>query len=143
MERIEGLITTRIVLFAMFEGVLVLVASLLCLSLPVYWYFIPSSLVACPWSGELRTQKLKSHLVRAQSLNVFPLKLGVGQYIAIHARLTARDFFLAYFYPSGPFTCLSFRNLSRFFMCWLWLTHGSCVGLQNKIGHPARGRFSC
>ena len=143
MERIEGLITTRIVLFAVFEGVLVLVASLLCLSLPVYWYFIPSSLVACPWSGELRTQKLKSHLVRAQSLNVFPLKPGVGQYIAIHARLTARDFFLAYFYPSGPFTCLSFRNLSRFFMCWLWLTHGSCVGLQNKIGHPARGRFPC
>ena len=143
MERIEGLITTRIVLFAVFEGVLVLVASLLCLSLPVYWYFIPSSLVACPWSGELRTQKLKSHLVRAQSLNVFPLKPGGGQYIAIHARLTARDFFLAYFYPSGPFTCLSFRNLSRFFMCWLWLTHGSCVGLQNKIGHPVRGRFPC
>ena len=28
-----------------------------------------------PRSGELRTQKLKSHLVRTQSLNVFPLKL--------------------------------------------------------------------
>ena len=50
-------------------------------------------------SGELRTQKLKSHLVRIQSLNVLPLKPGVGQYIAIHATLTARDFFLAYFYP--------------------------------------------
>ena len=53
-----------------------------------------------PRSGELRTQKLKSHLVRTQSLNVLPLKPGVGQYIAIHATLTARDFFLAYFYPS-------------------------------------------
>ena len=31
-----------------------------------------------------------------------PLKPGVGQYIAIRAMLTARDFFLAYFYPSGP-----------------------------------------
>ena len=31
-------------------------------------------------SGELRTQKLKSHLVRTQSLNVLPLKPGVGQY---------------------------------------------------------------
>ena len=68
-----------------------------------------------PRSGELRTQKLKSHLVRTQSLNVLPLKPGVGQYIAIHAKLTARDFFLAYFYTSGPFTCIFFQNLSRFF----------------------------
>ena len=45
-----------------------------------------------PRSGELRTQKLKSHLVRTQSLNVLPLKPGGGQYIAIHATLTARDF---------------------------------------------------
>ena len=50
-----------------------------------------------PLSGELRTQKLKSHLVRTQNLNVLPLKPGVGQYIAIHATLTAMDFFLAYF----------------------------------------------
>ena len=48
-----------------------------------------------PRSGELRTQKLKCHLVRTQSLNVFPFKHGVGQYIAIHATFTARDFFLA------------------------------------------------
>ena len=93
-------------------------------------------------SGELRTQKLKSHLVRTHSLNVLPLKLGVGQYIAIHATLTARDFFLAYFYPSSPFTCI-FPNLSQFFLCWLWLTHGSCVDPQNKIGHTAGCRFTC
>ena len=55
-----------------------------------------------PRSGELRTQKLKSHLVRTQSLNVLRLKPGVGQYIAIHATLTARDFFLPYFHvPAG------------------------------------------
>ena len=30
-----------------------------------------------------------------------------------------------------------------FSLCWLWLTHGSCVGLQNKIGHPAGCRFPC
>ena len=59
-------------------------------------------------SGELRTQKLKSHLVRAQSLDVLPLKPGVGQYIDMHATLTARDFYLVYFYPSGPFTCMFF-----------------------------------
>ena len=53
-------------------------------------------------------QKLQSHLVRTQGLNVLLLKLGLGQYIATHATLTARDFFLAYFYPSGPFTCILF-----------------------------------
>ena len=36
-----------------------------------------------------------------------------------------------------------FQNLSRFLLCWLWLTHGSCVGPQNKISHPAWGRFPC
>ena len=81
-----------------------------------------------PRSGELRTQKLKSHLVRTQSLNVLPLKPGVDQYIAIHATLTARDFFLAY---SPAF----FQNLSWFLLCWRGLTHGSCVGPQNKLGH--------
>ena len=59
-----------------------------------------------PRSGELRTQKLKSHLERTQSLNVLLLKPEVGQYIAMHSTLTARDFFLAYFYPFGPFTCI-------------------------------------
>ena len=87
--------------------------------------------------------EIKSHLMRTQSLNILPLKPGVGQYIAIHATLTARDFFLAYFYTSGPFNCFFFQNLSRFLLCWLWLTHGSCVGPQNKLGHPAGCRFPC
>ena len=69
-----------------------------------------------PSSGELRTQKLKSCLVTTQSLNVIPLKPGVGQCIAIHATLTARDFFLVYFYPSGPFTCI-FAETSPDFSC--------------------------
>ena len=34
-----------------------------------------------------------------------------------------------------------FWNLSQLFLCWLWLTRGSCVGPQNEIGHPAKGRF--
>ena len=53
-----------------------------------------SQFLHVPLSGELRTQKSKSHLVRTQSLNVLPLKPGVGQYIVMHATLTARDFFL-------------------------------------------------
>ena len=66
-------------------------------------------------SGELRTQKLKSPLMRTQSLKVLSLKPGVGQYIAKHATLTARDVFLANFYPSGPFTSIFFQNLCRVF----------------------------
>ena len=50
-----------------------------------------------PRSGELRAQKLKSHLVKTQGLNVLPLKPGIGQYIAIRAVLTARNFFLLIF----------------------------------------------
>ena len=75
-----------------------------------------------PCSGELRTQKLKSHLLRTQSLKVLPVKPGVGQHVAIHATLTARDFFLANFYPSGPFTCFIYfiffnKTSPEFFLC--------------------------
>ena len=55
--------------------------------------------------------EIKSHLVRTQSLNVLPLKPGVGRYIAIHTTLTASDFFLAYYYPPGPFTCIFPKSL--------------------------------
>ena len=96
-----------------------------------------------PRSRELRTQKLKSHLLRTQSSHVLPLKPGVGQYITIHATLTARDFFRAYFYPFGPVTCICFQNLSRFFLALAVANTGSCVGPQNKIDHPAGCRFPC
>ena len=70
----------------------------------------------CPRSGELRTQKLKSHLVRTQSLNVLPFKPGVGQYIAEHGTLTARDFFLScLFLHFRSIRLHFFQNLSRFF----------------------------
>ena len=94
-----------------------------------------------PRSGKLRTQKLKSHLVRTQSLNVLPLKPGVGQYIAIHATLTARDFFLAYFYPSGPFTCIFSKPLPISPVLAVANTWFLCP--QNKIGHLAGCRFPC
>ena len=58
------------------------------------------------WGAADAEIKVPSDLVRTQSLNVLPFKPGVGQYIAIHATLTARDFFVANFYPSGPFSCI-------------------------------------
>ena len=88
---------------------------------PAWWGTMSCSVrpafVMGPRSGELRMQKLKYHLVRTQSLNVLPLKSGVGQYIAIHATLTARNVFLAYFFPSGPFTCIFSRTSPKSFLC--------------------------
>ena len=96
-----------------------------------------------PRSGELQTQKLKSYLVRTQSLNVLPLNPGVGQYIAMHGILTARDSFLTYFFPSGPFTCIFSKTSPDFFPVLAVANTGSCIGLQNTIGHPAGCRFPC
>ena len=93
-----------------------------------------------PRSGELRTQKLKSHSLRTQSLKVLPLKPGVGKCIATYATLTARDFFLPNFYPSGPFTGIFFfspQNLYQDFPVLAVANTSSCVDPQNKIGHPA------
>ena len=44
-----------------------------------------------------------------------------------------QGFLSCLFLPFSPFTCKSFQILSRFLLCWLWLTNGSCVGPQNKI----------
>ena len=68
-----------------------------------------------PRSGELRTQKLKSHLVRTQSSNVLPFKPGVGQYIAIHATLTAKGVLPCLFLPFQSIHLHFFQNLSQFF----------------------------
>ena len=48
------------------------------LCIPVYAHNLHIVMLD-PRSWELRTQKLKSHLVRPQSLNVLPLKPGGGQ----------------------------------------------------------------
>ena len=74
-------------------------------------------------SGVLRTQKLKTHLLRTHSSKFIPLKPGLGQIIAIHASPTANDLspelistFLVHslsFYP---------KFSPKFFLGWMWLT---------------------
>ena len=66
-------------------------------------------------SGELRTRKLKSHLVRTQSLNVLPLKPGLGQYTVYMLRLLPGISSL--FLPFQSIHLHFFQNLSRFFSC--------------------------
>ena len=60
--------------------------------------------------------EIKVPSVENTELKRSPLKPGVGQYIAVHATLTAREFFLAYFYPSGPFICIFSKPSPDFFV---------------------------
>ena len=101
--------------FVFLIGLLQLQSS--CLDVVGFYVKDPASLYTVMLLGrELQMQKLKSHLLRTQSLNILHLKPGVGQHLAVHATLTARDFFLAYFYPSSPFTCI-FSKTSPDFSC--------------------------
>ena len=87
-------------------------------------------------SGELRTKKLKSHLLWTRNLKFLPLKPGVGQYIAIHPTPTARDSSLLI--STHPVHLPAFfQNLSRVFPVLAVANTGFCVGPQNKIGPPA------
>ena len=104
---------------------------------------LDSNISTRPRSEEPRTQNLKSHLMKTQSLKILPLKPGVGQCIAMHATLTAKDFFLANFYHSGPFTCISPSTSPKFFPVLAAANTGCCVGAQNKLGHLAGCRFPC
>ena len=77
--------------------------------------FCGVSLIHPQW--ELLTQKLKSHQVRTRSLNVLPLKPRVRQHIDIHATLTAKDIFLAYFYLPVHSPAFFSKTSPDFFSC--------------------------
>ena len=91
-------------------------------------------LLKIPGSGEPRTQKLKFPLMRKRSLKFLPLKLGVGQYIVTHATLTARDFFRANLFPSGPFTWIFSKTSPEFFFCVLAVA-SQLVGALSPVNH--------
>ena len=86
---------------------------------PNYHQFLVIVLNPTVGSCKCRNQ---SHWVRTQSLNILPLKPGVGQYIAMLATLTARDFFLANSYPLRSIHRHFFQTCPKFFLCQLWLT---------------------
>ena len=75
----------------------------------------PACVLSPAWGAA--DAEVKSGLLRTQSLKVLHVKPGVGFYLAIHAMLTARDFFLAHFYPSGPFIGIFYKTSSEFFLC--------------------------
>ena len=70
--------------------------------------------------------------------NVFPVKLGVGQNIAMHVLPSTRNIFLA---PVSTFLVHSpsfiFSKSSPYFLTILVLANAVYLGLLNKIGHHA------
>ena len=85
--------------------------------------------------------------MRTQSLKVLPLKPGVGQCIAIMLRLLPGISSLLIStlpYHSPTFFPKPLPNIFVFVFDVLAVANvGSCVGPQNKIGHPAGCRFPC
>ena len=84
-------------------------------------FLTPSSASRHTLQGVLRTQKLKTYLLRTQSSKVLPVKPGAGRYIAMLATPTANDFFWLISTPRSIHLHL-FQNSPAFFLCWLWLT---------------------
>ena len=82
-------------------------------------------------------QKLKIHLLRTQSSKVFPLKHGVGQNTAKHVLPTTKDFFSILVSTLPAHSPAFFKNISPLFPVLAVANIGSCVGSQDKIGHPA------
>ena len=87
-------------------------------------------------SGVLQAQKLKTHLLRTYSSKVLPLKPGVGQTIVMHASPTVKDFFLKLISALLVHSPAFLQTFSEFFLVLAVANTDSCLGPQNKIGHP-------
>ena len=89
-------------------------------------------------SGELRTQKLISPLLRrTQSPKVLPLKHTVGQNKATHALPAAKDIFLELIFIFWCIHLYFLQNLLRVFPVLAVANTSSYVGPNDKTGHPA------
>ena len=107
--------------------------------------FVPSphAVISWPHSGELWTQKFKVPSDENTDLKRSPFKAW-SRSVYSHTCCDYSQGFLRCLFSTLPVHSPAFfPNLFRFLLCWLWLTHGSCVGPQNKIGDPAGGRFPC
>ena len=107
------------------------------------YFYVPEQFIHSPPQWGAANADSKSNLISTQSLKVLPLKTGVGQYIAMHATLIAKDLLFANFYPSRPFTCIFSKISPKLFPVLAAVNTGSCAGPQNKTGHLAGCRFPC
>ena len=96
-----------------------------------------------PVVGSCGRRKLKVPSGENTELKRFPFKAWCRPVFSHTCYAYCQGFLPYLFLPFPSIHLHFFQNLSRFLVCWLWLTHGSFVGPQNKIGHPARVRFPC
>ena len=83
-------------------------------SVVIQGYVVTLRCVTPQW--EAADAEFKVPSVENTELEGSPFKAWRRSVIAIHAAVTARDFFLANFYPSGPFACI-FSKTSTEFSC--------------------------
>ena len=87
--------------------------------------------------------EIKVPSVENTELKRSPFKAWSRSVCSLTCYAYCRGFLRCLFLPFQSIHLHFFKKPSRFFLCWLRLTHGSCVGPQNKIGHPAGCRFPC
>ena len=73
--------------------------------------------------------ELKVPSVENTELKDSPFKAW-GRSVLSHTYMAARDFFLANFYPSSPFTYIFSKTSPEFFSVLAVANTGSCVGRQ-------------
>ena len=66
--------------------------------------------------------EIKVPSVENTELKGFPFKTWSRSVYSHTCYAYWKGFFLAYFYPSGPYTCIFSKTSPEFFLCWLWLT---------------------
>ena len=94
-----------------------------------------------PHSGELRTQKSKSHLVKNTEIKRSPFKAWSRSVYSHTCYAYCQEFLPCLFLPFQSIHLHIFQNLSRVFTVLAVSNTGSCVGPQNKTDHPAGCRF--
>ena len=100
------------------------------------WFQTVQGAVICTSGRHVR-------IVTSVKLKRSPLKAWSGSVDSLTCYAYCQRFLPCLFLPFRSIHLHFFQNLSRFFLCWLLLAHGSCVGPQNRIGLPAGCRFPC
>ena len=104
-----------------------------CLSSTSGWRGRKGKISCCPTVCNASGGKVKRSPFKARSRSVY----------SHTCYACCQGFLPCLFLPFQSIHLHFLQNLSQFLLCWLWLTHGSCVGPQNKIGDPSRCRFPC
>ena len=108
-----------------------------------FFFFFPSSSSLLPPQWGSADAEIKVPSGENTELKRSPFKAWSGSVYRHTCHTYCQGFLPCLFLPFRSVHLHFFQNFSRFFLCWLWLTHDSCIGPQNKIGHPAECRFPC